>query len=121
MLPPLILSSALASSSRLRINTKAGSGLGLREHFFPCLFEQSALASAQACQTAAGNLLKQRIYFLGHKLIGSHRAPPRLLDATLTKYSLQNRGATKSEKMGIKPTRDRTAEKGTVTDSAGAI
>jgi len=93
----------------------------LREHFFPRLFKQSALAPAQTWQTAAGNLLEQRIYFLGHKLIGTHRAQPRLFDAALTKNALEKRGATKSEKVGIKPTCDCTAEKGTVTDTAGAI
>src|SRR6266513_2738444 len=116
-----MLSSALASSSRLRINTKAGSGLGLREHFFPRLFEQSTVAPAQACQDAAGNLLEQRIYFRGHEWIGSHGAQPLRFDPALLKDACKKRGAAKSEKLGIKPTRDCTAEKGTVADTAGTI
>jgi hypothetical protein len=93
----------------------------LREHFFPRLFEQSALAPAQACQTAARNLFEQGIYFLGDKLIGTQGAEPGRFDPALTQYALKKRGASKSEKMGIKPTRDGTTEKGTVTDTAGAI
>src|SRR5438105_2361530 len=81
-------SRALASSSRLGINTKVRSGLGLREHFFPRLFEQSALAPAQACQTAAGNLLEQWIYLLGDKLIGTHGAEPGRLDSAVTQHAL---------------------------------
>src|SRR2546423_15426782 len=116
-----MLSSALASSSRLGINTKVRSGLGLREHFFPRLFEQSTLAPAQACQTAERNLFEQGIYFLGDKLIGTHGAEPGRFDPALAQHALKKRGASKSEKMGIKPTRDGTTEKGTVTATPGAI
>src|SRR5438105_15069172 len=116
-----MLSSALASSSRLGINTKARSGLGLREHFFPRLFEQSALPPAQAFQTAVGNLFEQWIYLLGDKLIGTHGTEPRRFDPALTKHALNERGAAKSEKMGRKPTREHTTDKDTETDTTGAI